>query len=330
MISDEILRESISRLEQALAVERTRREEAEGTLAGIRCIVDAPDLAATDALLLAGLQPLLRYRSAAVLVRDVDDPESFVATHADLPALAALRWRVGPLLQRVLAGQVVGLYDIRRAPELATLAEDPDIRSALCVPLSTAERPALLLGVHPEPAFFSQRHVTLARGFSQTASHVLESLGAREHLHHRRLAEQQAGALARVNEALREQLATIQSQRQQIRRLSAPILQVGPSVLVVPLIGELDHDALVHVTETLLHAIGDRRARNVILDFTGFDSTDLGVLDRLQSLVRAAALLGARCRITGVRPRLATLLADATLEVSAHATLADALAAILH
>lgn len=328
MSDGEILRESVSRLERALAVERARRDEAESTLAGIRCITEAPDLAATDEALLTGLQPMLRYRSAAVLLRSPAEPETFVASIADHPALAALRWQIGPLLTRVLAGQTIAVYDVRRTPELATLADAPDIRSAICVPLSTLERPAVLIGVHEQPAFFAQQQVTLARGFSHTAIPVLESLDAREHAHHRRQAEDEAAHLARTNEVLREQLATIQAQRLEIQRLSAPMLRVARQTLVVPLIGELDHDALIHATETLLHAISEHRARSVILDFTGFESSDPGVGDRIQSLTRAAALLGARCLITGLRPTIALALADVAFDARAYATLADALAAL--
>lgn len=335
MNNDELLRESVSRLEQALAAERSRRDEAEATLAGLRCITDAGDLAATDAALLEGLQPLLRYQAAAILLRSREDGEVFAATSAGHSALLTLRWRSGPLLERVLGGQTVALFDLRRTPELAALAETSDIRSALCVPLSTSTRAALLLGVHDQPAFFTQRQVALAQGFAQTATRVLENLGAREHRHRRQIAEEQAAALARTNAALREQVATIgaqldtiHAQQAQIQRLRAPVLQVGPQTLVVPVVGELDQEALVEITETLLHAISERRARRVILDLTGFESADAAIADRLRSLARAIALLGARCVLTGLRPALALTLSDSALEVMAFATLADAVAAI--
>ena len=326
---DELLRESVSRLEQALAGERTRREEAEATLAGLRCIAEAPDLAATDAAVLAGLRPLLRYQTAAVLVRADDDPDAFVAVVADHPALAALRWRGGSLLRRALAGQTVALYDVRRSPELAALGESPDLRSALVVPLLTEARQALLLAAPAEPAFFSPRHVALAAGFSRTAAQVLGNLAAREHAHHRRAAEDRAAALARTNEVLQAQLATIGAQQLAIQRLAAPILQVDREVLVVPLIGDLDADALARVTEALLAAITERRARAVILDLTGVEAPDDALPARLRALVRATELVGARCLVTGLRPAVAAALADAGAPLGAKTlrTLADGLAA---
>lgn len=327
MTEDELLRESIARLEQSLAAERTRREEAEAALAGIRCIAEATDGAALDAALLAGLQPLLRYQTAAVLVRAADEPEVFRAGGGDHPALSALRWRVGPQLRRVLAGQTIALYDVRRSPELAALADAPDIRSALVVPLLAGEREAVLLAAHAEPAFFSPRHVALASGFARTAATVIDSLTAREHAQQRRLAEERAAALARSNELLQAQLETIRAQQLQIQRLAAPVLQVERHVLVVPLVGDLDPDALARVTESLLQAITDRRARTVILDLTGLETADVALPERLRTLVRAAELIGARCLVTGIRPQVAATLveADVSLGVRACATLADGL-----
>lgn len=333
MIDDsELLGESVVRLEQALAAERSHREEAEATLAGIRGIIAAPDLAATDAALLAGLAALLRYQAGAVLVPG--DDGVLVAVAGEHPALRSLRWSEGPLLRRVLAGQVVALFDVRRSPELAALGETAEVRSALCVPLRTSQRAAVLLGVHAEAAFFTPRHVALARGFSQTVRPALESLAAREDAHHRRLAEEQAAALTRHNEALRaqiEQLQTIRAQQERIRRLSAPVLQIDRQVLVVPVIGDLGHESTIGITEALLHAITERRARVVILDLTGLDTVDAGVSARLGGLSRAVALVGARCLVTGIPPRIAAALADcgAANVVRAFATLADGLRAAL-
>lgn len=331
MSDDELLRESLSRAEQALAAERSRREEAEAALAGIQVIAEARDLAAADAALLAGLQPLLRYEAAALLVRDRDRAEE-EALHAEVvgdAALAGLRLVVGPVLTRVLAGKTIALYDVGRSPELAALAAVPGVRSALCVPLRTSERDAVLIGVHPEPARFSPRQVDLACGLAQTVARMLESLVAREHAQRRRLADERAAALASSNEALRAQLETIREQQRQIERLAAPVLQLGPQILGVPLIGDLDREALRRVTQALLEAITARGARAVIVDLTGLEVSGGGVPERLNALIRAAELVGARCLFTGLRARVAAAFADAEVpfQVRAFATLAEGLEA---
>jgi anti-anti-sigma regulatory factor len=329
--SEENLRETVSRLEQALTAERTRRDEAEAMLEGMRCIAEAPSLAATDGALLAGLQPLLRYQDAAVLARHDDDDE-FTARVTNSDVLADVRWKPGPLLTRVLAGAPVAVFDVRRTPELAPLAALAGVRSALCMPVTTAQRSVVFVGTHPEPAFFSPRHVALARGFARTVTQILENVAARERVHHLDLAAERAAAIAESIEQQREQQATIAVQEQQIQRLSAPVLQVAPHVLAVPFVGDLGQASLDHLTEALLHALTERRARYAILDLTGLSALDPTAADRLRTMIRAVELVGARCLVTGVRPRVASDIVDAgadALGVASFATLADGLHAAL-
>ncbi|HEY0137536.1 MAG TPA: hypothetical protein VGB85_25805, partial [Nannocystis sp.] len=66
--AEEVLNEAVARLEQALAVERRLRDEAEALLAGLRALATAPSLAAIDGKLLSCLQPVLGFEAGAVLV----------------------------------------------------------------------------------------------------------------------------------------------------------------------------------------------------------------------------------------------------------------------
>jgi len=326
--ADEALHEALARLEQSLAVERRHRAEAEAMVAGLRAIATAPTFAATDGALLTCLQSLLGFVAGALLAREPDG-RLRARTSSD-PRLADLQLTPGPLLTRVLAGQPAAVFDLARAPELAPLAAVPGLRSALCVGLTTATRTALLLGLHPEPAAFSPRHTALARGFAQVAAPVLDSLAAREDAQHRRLAEARADALERSNAALREQLDTIVRQQAQIQRLSAPILQVWRGILVVPIVGTMDDHQISGLSERLLQALCDERARVAILDLTGLDEVDAATGQRLHAIIGAVRLIGARCHITGVRPELAALLAEHEVRgLRSHATLADGLAAAL-
>ncbi|AKT37492.1 STAS domain-containing protein [Chondromyces crocatus] len=113
--------------------------------------------------------------------------------------------------------------------------------------------------------------------------------------------------------ARRERDEMIQQQRMEILALSAPILDVGQNSLVMPVIGELDSARSAQITETLLSSIVERRAQNVILDFTGASGISV---PHLLALVRALTLLGARPILSGVRAPLARELVEeeATLE----------------
>jgi len=328
MPANEALHEALARIETTLAAERRQRTEAEAIVAGLRAIAIAPSFAATDVALLRYLQSLLGFSAGALLVQDPDGwLRERVCTD---PRLAGLELTAGPLLTRVLAGQPAALFDLARAPELAPLAALPELRSALCVGIAISTRAALLLGLHPERAAFSPRHTALARSFVQVATPVLDSLAAREDAQHRRLAEARADALERSNAALREQLDTIVRQEAQILQLSAPILRVWRGVLVVPLVGALDDEQIGDLSERLLHALCDERARVAILDLTGLDSIDAATGSRLHAIIGAVRLIGARCHITGVRPALAAALAEYDVRgLDSFATLADGLAAIL-
>ena len=68
--------------------------------------------------------------------------------------------------------------------------------------------------------------------------------------------------------ALEAQLALTRAQREELRRLSAPILEVAPGVLLVPLVGRLHVDVALHWQRWRL---------------------DSPVLDRLTDAVRRAA-----------------------------------------
>lgn len=324
-MADEALREAVTRLEQNLAIERRLREEAEALLACLRALAVAPSLAATDHILRHTLQPVLGHQRAVLLtlgddgvLHDTTDPDH------------ELHLRPGLLFKRVLSGQPVALFDIGRAPELAPLAARPDVRSALCVALNAPGRVSVLIGLHAEPAAFSPRQSALARSFAEAATPVLASLGAREDTQRRRLAEARSDELERSNTALREQLATISRQQAQIQRLAGPVLRVWRGVLVMPIIGALDDAQIAHLGERLLHALSDDRARVAILDLTGLETADASTADHLRRLVRAAALLGVRGYLTGLRPALAALLAEqGTLDLRCFASLADGLAAAL-
>ena len=326
--AEEALNEAVTRLEQALAAERRLRDEAEALLAGLRALATASSLAATDARLLTCLQPVLGFTAGVLLVLTAEGELREQACND--PALAGLRLRPGKLLARVLAGQPAAIFDLAQVPELAALTARTGARSALCVGLVTAARTALLIGVHPAAAAFAPRQTALARSFMQAAVPVLDSLAAREEFGQRRVAEARAEALERSNAALQTQLDTIVRQQAQIQRLSAPVLRIWRGVVVVPIVGTLDEDQVAHLSERLLQALCDERARVAILELTGLDGFDASTGDRLRSVIGAAKLIGARCFVTGVHPALAMQMVEYGVgDLRTFSSLADGLAAAM-
>jgi len=112
-----------------------------------------------------------------------------------------------------------------------------------------------------------------------------------------------ADRLVRVDELerSRQQLA---AQAEELRRLAAPVMRVGPGVLALPLIGRLDVRRLDVAVAALLQRTVAEPVVRVVLDLTGaeFDPAAAAALARLISVLR---LRGVAAALSGVTPRLA-------------------------
>jgi anti-anti-sigma regulatory factor len=124
----------------------------------------------------------------------------------------------------------------------------------------------------------------------------------------RRRAELRADEQHVIIEDLHRSLALVEEQRQQILALSAPILDIGRGAVAVPLIGRMDPERTGEISRRLLPAIVERRAQRVIFDLTGLGGVDAAFAESLVALIRAAALLGARSILSGIKPGLAEVL----------------------
>ncbi|MGQ9547300.1 MAG: substrate-binding domain-containing protein [Roseiflexus sp.] len=106
-------------------------------------------------------------------------------------------------------------------------------------------------------------------------------------------------------ERQRLQEEMIAMQRATIRELSTPIIPIDAHTLIVPLIGAIDSARAVQITQTILEAIDDRRADDVIIDITGVAVVDTGVANHLVQTAQAAGLLGAHVTLAGMSPEVA-------------------------
>jgi rsbT co-antagonist protein RsbR len=104
------------------------------------------------------------------------------------------------------------------------------------------------------------------------------------------------------------QMAIIESQRVKLAALAAPILQIADGVLALPIIGAIDGERAMIITERLLEAIVTRRAWGVILDVTGVETLDTSTAQHLSGMAQAARLLGGQVVLTGISPSVAKVL----------------------
>ncbi len=127
---------------------------------------------------------------------------------------------------------------------------------------------------------------------------------------------------------LEEKLATIEMQRAAIRELSTPIIEVWDGVLCLPVVGVLDSTRSAEMTEALLQAIVEKKARCAIIDITGIQVMDTGTADHFLRMARAVRLLGANCLLTGINPAIAQTIIHMGMDLSGvitHRTMRNAL-----
>ncbi|MDI1436160.1 GAF domain-containing protein [Polyangium sorediatum] len=131
-----------------------------------------------------------------------------------------------------------------------------------------------------------------------------------------------------AEETLREQLEIIHRQREDIRTLSTPLLDVWDGVVAMPVLGALDESRAARAMEVLLGTIAQRAVHCAILDLTGVASVDAVTAEHLLRIVRAVELLGARALIVGIQPDVARTIVSLGIglgRVETRASLKDAL-----
>lgn len=141
--------------------------------------------------------------------------------------------------------------------------------------------------------------------------------------------------LARRNDELEQALAEVRrsgAEREALARtmrsLSVPVVPLLRQVLMVPLVGELDADRASLLLDRLLAGISEQRASIVILDVTGVPVVDEAAATWLLRATSAAALLGTRCSLVGIRPEMAESLVACGTDLSALSTYADMRSAV--
>jgi rsbT co-antagonist protein RsbR len=96
--------------------------------------------------------------------------------------------------------------------------------------------------------------------------------------------------------------------RAAVQELSTPLIPIGDSVVIMPLIGHMDTERARLVMSAALAGAQEHRAKVVIIDVTGLQNVDGQVARSLVSASQALRLLGARTVLTGVQPQMAQAL----------------------
>jgi rsbT co-antagonist protein RsbR len=120
-----------------------------------------------------------------------------------------------------------------------------------------------------------------------------------------------------------ERERVIGEQQEAMRKLSTPVLQLRERLLILPIIGDLDPSRARQLTEQLLGAIQDNRAKVVVIDITGVATIDRTVANHLVQTVEASRLMGASAILTGLSSEIAETLVDLGVDLSMMKTVGD-------
>ncbi len=127
----------------------------------------------------------------------------------------------------------------------------------------------------------------------------------------------------------RLQQEVIEAQRQALLDLSSPVIPVmdapdgSGSIIVMPIVGNIDGTRAKEVTRALLAGIRKHRAQVVILDITGVPIVDTVVAEHLNRTVQAARLKGTRAIVTGISEAVAETIVDLGINWDKVETLSD-------
>lgn len=116
---------------------------------------------------------------------------------------------------------------------------------------------------------------------------------------------------------------TIREQRQAIQELPTPVLPFRESMLLVPIIGLIDTFRARLLTEQLLGAVRDHRAKVVVIDITGVQAVDSKVANHMVQTVEAARLMGATVILAGVSPEIAQTMVTLGIDLGRITTVGD-------
>lgn|GEM_PF-1391740 len=151
-------------------------------------------------------------------------------------------------------------------------------------------------------------------------------------VHERKQAEdalnQEIHERKQAEHALVEKLEIIRRQEDSIRAMATPILQLWKDVVALPVIGIVDSVRASEMTESLLEEVVKSKAQFAIIDLTGVDVIDTSAANHLLRLVRSVGLLGTRCLVSGISPRMAQTIVTIGIDLAELATFATLEAAL--
>ncbi|KAB8143533.1 PAS domain-containing protein [Chloroflexia bacterium SDU3-3] len=130
------------------------------------------------------------------------------------------------------------------------------------------------------------------------------------------------------NKEIERARSEIQAQQSIIESLATPVIQVWDGILAMPLVGAINSQRAMYITETLLTAISENQADCAIIDITGIAVVDTQVGFYILQAAQAAKLLGCDVALVGIGAEIAQTLIHLGIDMQSITTLANLQAGI--
>ena len=120
--------------------------------------------------------------------------------------------------------------------------------------------------------------------------------------------------------AYRQATKLLLEKQRRLAELATPLVPLGAGVVLLPIVGTVDHERVDQMLEVLLEGVVLRRAQTVVLDITGVTQMDSQLAVGIVRASHAVRLLGAQLWLTGVRGQVAQELVRLDADLSSITT----------
>lgn len=97
----------------------------------------------------------------------------------------------------------------------------------------------------------------------------------------------------------------MKAQHELIAELGAPVIPIGNTVAVLPLIGDIDTERAVRIMETVPARCMEKQVDKLCIDLSGVPIVDTMVAQQIYSIIQTLSLLGIQTALSGIRPEVA-------------------------
>ncbi|WP_409252458.1 STAS domain-containing protein [Bacillus sp. SCS-153A] len=97
----------------------------------------------------------------------------------------------------------------------------------------------------------------------------------------------------------------MKAQHELIAELGAPIIPVGDTIAVLPLIGDVDTERATRIMETVPARCMEKQVDKLCIDLSGVPIVDTMVAQQIYSIIQTLSLLGIKTALSGIRPEVA-------------------------